>query len=694
MRFLATMIMTAALLFASAPAQKDDRAEVALRAAIDKETVDGDLKAAIEMYKRIVANPGGNRLVAAKALLQMGQCYERLGQADARKAYESLVRDYSDQAEQAQVARNRLTVLGDTRKASSWAMTARKVWSEPGIDFEGEISPDGKYLSFCDWETGDLAIHDLESGTKRRLTDNGHWKDNGPYAYDSRWAPDGRQIAYYWYDAHGSDLRLVNVDTTKFRVLYKPSKWKEATPYDWSSDGKYVLAFESAQHQLSGAQYQLSEGNLVLITAEDGSARVLKTLHRSFQGNPKLSPDGRYVALDRPQAESGVEHDIVLLSVDGGRENALVSHPANDWVLDWSPDGSWLLFASDRSGTQGIWAVRVVDGAAKGEPVLVRSGLPDIIPMGLARNGSFCYALSSRNESVYVVKFDPISDKVEGSPEEVTARYEGLCASPTWSPDGKHLAFACSRGPIVGWNGRNILRIRNLETGRDREFTTPFSYIHFPRWLPDGRFMLVTGTDDKGTGVYKIDTETWETKLLRDIPTGEPSRDGRGYFYVKREKESNLCRILFRDTEKGEEQELYRAPLVQRLWISLSPDGKWLAFLNSNNPRMLRVIPSGGGEPRELHRFALEGDDNILPAWTADGKYVLFSKPLGPDGAAEKWDLWRVPANGGEAQRLNLGMRCDPSLSPDGRMIAFGASGRASIDEVWVLDNLLSPLHK
>ena len=654
--------------------------------ALVLERTEGNLPEAIKLYRRIVERHSGDRMLAAKALMQMAQCQEKLGQVEARKTYERLVRDYSDQTQEVQAARDRLTSLAETRSlASASAMTARKVWSEPGIDFEGEISPDGKYISFCDQETGDLAIYDMGSGTKRRLTDKGHWKDDGPYAYDSRWAPDGKQIAYLWYDAHGCDLRLVNVDTAKSRVLYKPSKWEVATPCDWSSDGKHVLAFESAQ-------YQVSEGDLVLISAEDGSAHVLKTLHRSFQGYPKLSPDGRYVALDRSQAESGVEHDIVLLSADGGRERALVSHPANDWVLDWSPDGNWLLFASDRSGTQGIWAVRVVDGVAKGEPVLVKAGLPDIIPMGLTRNGSFCYALSSRNESVYVVKFDPITDKVAGSPEEVTARYEGLCASPAWSPDGKHLAFACSRGPIVGWNGRNILRIRSLETGRDREFTTPFSNIHFPRWLPDGRFMLITGTDDRGTGVYKIDTQTWETKLLRDIPAGEPSRDGRGYFYAKREKESNLCRILFRDAERGEDRELYRAPLVERFTISLSPDGKWLAFLNRTNPRILRVIPAGGGEPRELHRFALEGDDNILPAWTADARYVLLSKPLGPDGVEEKWDLWRIPADGGEAQRLNLGMRCDPSVSPDGRQIAFGSGGRASIDEVWVLDNLLSPL--
>jgi len=425
--------------------------------------------------------------------MQMAECQERLGQLEARKSYERLVRDYADQTELAQTARGRLASLAGARGgASAAAMTARKVWTDPGIDFEGEISPDGKFISFCDNDTGDLAIYDIESGAKRRLTNKGgSWKESDAYAYDSRWAPDGRQIAYDWYDGHGWDLRIVNVVTTKSRVLYRPTKWEVATPCDWSSDGKHVLAFESQQ-------YQTADGKIVLISAEDGSARVLKTLRRSFQGSPRLSPDGRYVALDVPQRESGLEHDIVLLAADGGRETALVSHPANDWVLNWSPDGNWLLFASDRFGTLGIWAVRVVDGAAKGDPQIVKAGLADILPMGLTLHGSFCYGLSSRNENVYIARLDPITGKVAGRPEEVTARYEGLCSSAAFSPDGKQLAYACSRGPINGWNGRNILRIRSLETGVDGEFSTQFSSVSFPRWLSDNRFILLTGIDDRG----------------------------------------------------------------------------------------------------------------------------------------------------------------------------------------------------
>ena len=69
--------------------------EVALKAAIDKEVVEGDLKAAIGMYRTLAAS--ADRAVAAEALLRMGQCYEKLGAAEsieARSAYGRVVVEF------------------------------------------------------------------------------------------------------------------------------------------------------------------------------------------------------------------------------------------------------------------------------------------------------------------------------------------------------------------------------------------------------------------------------------------------------------------------------------------------------------------------------------------------------------------------------------------------------------------------
>ena len=99
-----------------------DPADVALQAAIRKEVVDGDLQAAIEQYGAIAK--GTNHAAAAQALLRMGRCYERLGNAKASETYERVLKQFADQKEAAQEARDRLAVLVSVhekpRQAVGW----------------------------------------------------------------------------------------------------------------------------------------------------------------------------------------------------------------------------------------------------------------------------------------------------------------------------------------------------------------------------------------------------------------------------------------------------------------------------------------------------------------------------------------------------------------------------------------------
>ena len=69
-----------------------------LAAAKHKATDDGDVPAAIEMYKQIAANAGGNRALVARALLGVAEGYETLGRAEARTTYESILKEYPDSA--------------------------------------------------------------------------------------------------------------------------------------------------------------------------------------------------------------------------------------------------------------------------------------------------------------------------------------------------------------------------------------------------------------------------------------------------------------------------------------------------------------------------------------------------------------------------------------------------------------------
>src|SRR5512136_178597 len=153
------MIVAAALVLGAAVGgQVSGKAEALLQKAVQAETVDGNLKAAIGLYEQAVAAAGSNRTVAARALVQMGQCYEKLGSVEAQKAYQRVVRDFADQADPLKLARSRLAVLTPATARES-GIVSRQVWSGPEVDFSGRPSADGRYLSYSD-RTGNLAIRE------------------------------------------------------------------------------------------------------------------------------------------------------------------------------------------------------------------------------------------------------------------------------------------------------------------------------------------------------------------------------------------------------------------------------------------------------------------------------------------------------------------------------------------------------
>ena len=124
--------------------------------------------------------------------------------------------------------------------------------------------------------------------------------------------------------------------------------------------------------------------------------------------------------------------------------------------------------------------------------------------------------------------------------------------------------------------------------------------------------------------------------------------------------------------------------------VAMSPGGARLAFLTVRlNPRnwndreaILSSMPVAGGETREMWRIENYPDGWVDHGteWTSDGQYVIL--PLsggGGKGYGAKWDLIRIPAEGGPAESLGLaGSGADPvrfpMAHPDGRQIAFDSS--------------------
>ena len=102
----------------------------------------------------------------------------------------------------------------------------------------------------------------------------------------------------------------------------------------------------------------------------------------------------------------------------------------------------------------------------------------------------------------------------------------------------------------------------------------------------------------------------------------------------------------------------------------------------------LMVLPTAGGEPRELLR-SQEPEGISLPAWTPDSRHIMYARTV--YGEKPTFELWRISADGGRPQKLGLVMEgLEPyglSVHPDGKRIAFTAGTER--EEVWVLKGFL-----
>jgi len=127
--------------------------------------------------------------------------------------------------------------------------------------------------------------------------------------------------------------------------------------------------------------------------------------------------------------------------------------------------------------------------------------------------------------------------------------------------------------------------------------------------------------------------------------------------------------------------------------MRVSPDGRRLAFINRGEKKVLRVVPVSGGKPSELLRFEESGGFGPWVEWTADGKYILFNRRQ-PMKDKQEYSLWRIPAEGGEPQELNLASYSIHGLDahPDGQHLVFHSLGSTlKLPAVWVMENFLPP---
>jgi Tol biopolymer transport system component len=534
----------------------------------------------------------------------------------------------------------------------------------------------------------------METGEIRRLTE-GVWP---AFAYPSRFSPDGRRIAFGWRTEEGErEIRIIGRDGSGLRTAFSGGTTDYPEPHAWSPNGRTLAAYlekEDGSRQIFD------------LTVEDGTTRLLLTLRdEAVPMKMAFSSDGRRLAFDYPQSAGRPERDVYILDIDAGTRESIVEHPADDFLLDWLPQDQGLLFASNREGTWGLWALDMADPAVAPRrlavsPTRIRAGL------GFTADGSYYFGASFTHQDLYVTTVGADS----GELRDLQKVGGGLSfdSSPAWSPDGRHLAFVTGDGD-VGYSF--VLHIRDIKTHTERELPLPLTrlggHAFQPQWSPDGESFLVQADSlDGKRGLFLIDRESGELdsvalKGLQD-PGAElewPTWVGPGRIAFTRWVDPWPGRqLMVRELETGGETEVYRtaAPLgVSHL--AGSPDGQKVAFFEWNaesTQTSLQVVPARGGEALRLCELnspdrSSYGQLIVALAWTPDAKSLIYA--ASPAAENRQTRLWTIPATGGSPKPIGGTLEgllpYGLSVHPDASRVALTA-GLPRRREVWMIKHL------
>lgn len=410
-----------------------------------------------------------------------------------------------------------------------------------------------------------------------------------------------------------------------------------------------------------------------------------------------VSPDGRRIVFD-------LLGDLYTVPITGGKATRLTSGLAYDAQPRWSPDGSKLVFVSDRSGGDNIYVANA-DGSGirrlthgnngwhispawlpDGQYIVASSsgtnfGSPKLhlydvsggtglqltrAPGPLAYfgaapspDGRYIYYAARQGIWQYNAAMPQfqigVYDRQAGTTTTLSSRL-GSAVRPAISPDGKWLTYGSRDGQETG------LRIRELATGVERWLAFPIQRDNIEA-IPDHDALPgYAFTPDSRAVVLSYGGEIWRVPVDGTAPTKIP-------FSVDAEVAIGpqvAFEYPIEDTPTFTVRQIRNAVP--------SPDGRRVAFTALDR---IYIAELPDGAPR---RATSSEVGEYYPAWSPDGGSLAYVTWDGRDGA-----LMRVSASGGQPTRLNpeSAFWQTPAFSPDGsRIVAVRAERRNLVEQI------------
>jgi dipeptidyl aminopeptidase/acylaminoacyl peptidase len=293
------------------------------------------------------------------------------------------------------------------------------------------------------------------------------------------WAPDGQSIGFYWADRNG-ELKLWVV----------------------GADG--------------GGPRRVADSSITLERPEG-------TDRRDVLGGPQWSPIGQEFAVTRPSS-SGTGETIWILHRSGTLRE-LAMRAGDDYRTPrWAPDGSRLACVRNRDGRDDIVVIEPEGGISR----QITYDRWDNTDLEWSPDGKFIAYISQRGDVDLFSNSICVVPANGGDPTCVTDSKTANDRSPRWSPDGNRIVFVSNRD-----GGDNLWSIRPDGSGATR-LTVGLNDKSDPRWSPDGSWILYTLFNDCGVNIVAVSTDG---SLSRDIAVGGVNRaprwspDGQSILY-------------------------------------------------------------------------------------------------------------------------------------------------------------------
>ncbi|MBL8218517.1 MAG: PD40 domain-containing protein, partial [Bryobacterales bacterium] len=477
--------------------------------------------------------------------------------------------------------------------------TPRQVTGEPGHYSSPAWSPDGTQLACVriGREATELMIFDVAAGSGRTIA-----RMTPPdYGFDHRlleWAPDGQSLVVSHSDGPEEPMRLRRVKLPSGTVEAPFTSPGAMLPGDvdprFSPDGKAVT-FLRLFHRTSSELFAVSMGG--------GEARQLTTEERHISGHVWESEDRLLVGSNRsgefllwkmllgpawrvkemqalgvygefpiqvsaPVGAPGQlvysmlqqDRNIWRLDLAAKRWNRVIASTGQDASPQYSPDGEWVCFRSDRSGEEQLWLSRA-DGS-EARPLTPKGTRPSVGRW--APDGKQIVFNNPRSGEMH------LAERVGGDWKVRGLGVNGI--HPVFAPDGKWIYAGQGneilRFPVGGGAGVAVVKTKGLSMDVSR----------------DGKFLFFF-REPNDTVLWKAPVETGEvSKVVEGVVPGCTSCwavNESGVYYLGAERHSFDSQILyFREFRTGKTREV--TPYPEPLWplgsgpFSLSPDGKSL----------------------------------------------------------------------------------------------------------------------